>query len=402
MTPWPRTIIHIDMDAFFASVEQRDHPEWQGKPIVVGSNSPRGVVAAASYEARKFGIRSAMPSQQAAQRCADLIFAPHRMEVYQAVSKQVMGIFESYSPELQKLSVDEAFLDISGSMHLWGGAQLLAEHLRQQIKDELQLTCSVGIAPNKFLAKLASDMNKPDGITYLPKDMDAIPEWLAPLDIRLIWGVGKRTEAQLNKYGIRKVRDLQQRLPSDLERMVGANQADHLWRLAHGEDERPIVTVQKDKSISSETTFSTDISDPEILDQTLLELIEKVGRRLRSSDYYAGTVFIKVRYGNFENFTRQCGVNPATHNDRDLIQAVRSLFAKAEVSRPVRLLGAGVSGLLDEPRHQHDPQLDLFKEPEAPQEDDPLDQAVDKVRDKFGKSSLKRGNWKARENGNGE
>ena len=328
MTPWSRTIIHIDMDAFFASVEQRDNPALKGKPIVVaGPADKRGVVAAASYEARKFGVRSAMPSREAAKRCPELVFVPGRMATYQEVSKQVMTIFESYSPLLEKLSVDEAFLDITGSMHLFGGATALAENLRNKIKEELDLTCSVGIAPNKFLAKLASDFNKPDGVTCLPENIEAIPEWLAPLDIRLIWGVGKQTEAQLNKHGIRKIRDLQQRLPSDLERIVGANQADHLWRLAHGEDQRPIVTVHKDKSISSETTFNKDVSDPAVMDQTLLELIEKVGHRLRTSEVYAGTVYIKVRYGNFETFTRQSSLNPASHNDRDLdSRRSRALF----------------------------------------------------------------------------
>jgi len=392
MSSWERTILHVDMDAFFASVEQRDFPELRGKPVVVGGDKERGVVAAASYEARKFGVRSAMSSVKAKKLCPELIFQKGRMQVYSDVSKKLMAILESYSPEIQKLSVDEAFLDVSGSIHLWGGIDNLVQALRSRIRDELHLTASVGIAPNKFLAKLASDVNKPDGQTRVPDTSEEIIAWLGPMDISRIWGVGKQTEAKLNKYAIRKVKDIQQKLPSDLEKIVGASAAEHLFQLANGMDERPIVTVQKDKSISSESTFNEDHSEPDYLHQRLLELTEKVGRRLRASGKYANTVFIKVRFKDFETITRQRSLPFPTHKDIEIFREVTDLFSKVEVKMGIRLLGVGVSNLGESELPEQYTQLDFFETPrELP--DSRIDQAVDTIREKYGKEKLKRGNW---------
>ena len=269
----------------------------------------------------------------------------------------------------------------------------MAQEIKQTIRRELDLTASLGIAPNKFLAKLASDQNKPNGMTFLPDDLRAIPEWLAPLPVSRIWGVGKKMEQQLVSKGIRSIRDVQQKLPSDLERLIGAAAADKLWQLAQGLDERPVVTVQKDKSISSEVTFGKDSSDPEMLDQVMLELGEKVGRRLRTTGRFARTVFIKVRYADFQTVSRQVTLQPASHHDRDIIGQAKSLFHKLEMTQPVRLLGVGVSGLCDEAHAASDGQMDLFAEPEGANKDEALDQAVDTLREKYGRESLQRGHW---------
>ncbi len=376
MESWPRIMMHVDMDAFYASIEQRDNPKLQGKPVVVGAQADqRGVIAAASYEARKFGLHSAMPSSQAKQRCPKAIFMPVRMEHYQEVSKHLMNILERFSPLLEKLSVDEAFLDVTGSHHLFGGPRAMAQEIRQTIRRELDLTASLGVAPNKFLAKLASDQDKPNGCTFLPDDLSRIPEWLAPLPVSRIWGVGKKTEQQLVAKGIRTIRDVQQKLPSDLERLIGSAAADKLWRLAQGLDERPVVTVQKDKSISSEMTFGKDCADPKLLDQVLLELSEKVGRRLRTTGYFARTVFIKVRFADFETLSRQLTLKPASHHDRDIICTAQALFHKIELKQSVRLLGVGVSQFSEEADAAPDNQLDLFAEAEGPDKDGALDQA---------------------------
>jgi DNA polymerase-4 len=389
-----RTILHVDMDAFFASVEQRDFPELKGKPVVVGGASDqRGVVSAASYEARKFGIHSAMPLREAHRRCPHAVFQPGRRQAYREASKQIFQIFETVTPMVQGLSVDEAFLDVTGSLHLWGGdAVRLGEAVRAKIKAECNLTASVGIAPNKFLAKLASDMDKPDGLTRVPFDPDEIVAFLAPLKVGRIWGVGKKSEVSLHRRGLHEVRDLQQAGEQRLMEWFGESYGRHLYALAMGQDTRPVHDREAEKSISAENTYSENQTDPNIWHQTILTLTEKVGRRLRDADLWASCVQIKIRSESFKTYTRQCQLPMATRRDRDILAAAVDMFETFDPQWPVRLLGVGVTHLTDHPVSQQQ-QLDLFTEPEKPKSTR-LDDTVDAIREKYGKEALKRGRWK--------
>lgn len=391
--PEPRTILHVDMDAFFASVEQRDCPDYRGKPLVVGGDPhSRGVVAAASYEARTYGIRSAMPTREAYRRCPHAIFVHGRMQVYRAVSEKIFRIFEDVTPMVQPLSVDEAFLDVTGALHLWSGnAVAIAEHLRGRIRNELHLTASVGIAPNKFLAKLASDLNKPDGYSVVPRDAEAIRAFLAPMDVGRIWGVGKKTRAVLSGLGIETIRDLQVADTARLHRELGQSAADHLRALAFGLDERPVHEADAEKSISSEETFDEDQTDPARWRSTLLLQAETVGRRLRAAGFWAGCVQVKIRNDRFQTITRQQTLTQPTQRDLDLFHVAWRLLEKAAPERPLRLLGLGASHLTDTPVVRG-LQLDLFDAtPAAPPPSATLDRVVDQLRAKYGKQALRRG-----------
>ena len=284
------TFLHVDMDAFFASVEQRDHPELRGKPVVVGASpNQRGVVAAASYEARKYGIYSAMPSRTALQKCPHAIFVSHNMGNYKEVSRQIMHIFESYTPLVQPLSIDEAFLDVTGAQRLFGTGREIAEKVRRDILEQTGLTASVGVAPNMFLAKIASDMNKPDGLTVVPFEQKAIEEFLAPLPISRMWGAGKVTQKKLLSLGLSTIGKLQQCDLKTLENAIGSRAAQGFIRLAHGIDDRGIGGEADEKSISNETTFSNDETDRSKLEDTYKRLIDKVGSRLRKAGFFAST-----------------------------------------------------------------------------------------------------------------
>lgn len=381
-----RVILHVDMDAFYASVEQRDRPELRGKPVIVGGAGTRGVVSAASYEARVFGVHSAMPGARAKRLCPQGIFIPVRMGHYQAVSRQIMTLFERLTPWIEPLSVDEAFLDVSGSLGLFPDP---ARAIKDMVKDELQLTTSVGVATNKFLAKLASDMDKPDGLTRVPTDPQAICDWLAPLPIERMWGVGAKTAEKLHRAGLRSFADLQSRTVPQLARVLGERMAQGLSRLSRGLDDRPVNPSREEKSISNETTFSTDLTDPAEMKRVLKQLAEKVGGRLRAHGRFAATASIKVRFGNFETLTRQVPLRPASHRDLDLIQSAMLLFERVQLRQGVRLLGFGVAQLCDDPAELGNAQLDLFEEPEAA-EDDSLDLTVDALRKKFGTNSIRR------------
>jgi DNA polymerase-4 len=409
-----RTILHLDMDAFFAAVEALDNPALKGVPLVVGSApDKRGVVATCSYEARKFGVRSAMPSRTAYQLCPQAVFVPPRPERYAEISRRVMAILESVTPEVEPVSIDEAFLDITGVLKRWPSAEAVARHLKARIREELGLSASVGVAPNKFLAKLASDLNKPDGLTVAPFEPDAIRDFLKPLPIGRIWGVGKVTEAELHRFGIRTIGDVQARTEADLARMLGsAGAGAHVWRLARGEDDRVVESGDiAEKSISNETTFPEDCADSATQRQTLLELAEQVGRRLRSAGKLAGTVQVKVRFADFRTITRQCPLRPPGDGDAELIRLAFALFDREGVSRPVRLLGFGVAGLADA-REAADGETDgpvqpsLFPDEAAVEEERRcadsarereararLDRTVDELRRKFGTEILRRGRW---------
>jgi DNA polymerase IV len=390
----PRTtFLHVDMDAFFASVEQRDHPELKGKPVVVGAPpDQRGVVAAASYEARKFGIHSAMPSRTARQKCPHAVFVSHNMGNYKAVSRQIMRIFESYTPLVQPLSIDEAFLDVTGSQRLFGDGKTIASKIRRDILEQTELTASVGVAPNMFLAKIASDMDKPDGLTVVPFEQAAIEQFLAPLPIGRMWGVGKVTQKKLLSLGLPTIGKLQQCDFQTLENTVGSRAARVFSQLARGIDGRGIVGNVEEKSISNETTFKDDISDREQIEATCKRLIDKVGSRLRKAGFFATTVHLKIRWGDFTTITRQTRFPVPCSDDITLREAGMELLEENLRHRPVRLIGFGVSGLTesDEPQTL---QLNLFDTLGTAQHDkrNRLSRAADHVREKYGKQSLRRG-----------
>jgi DNA polymerase-4 len=380
-------IIHLDMDAFFASVEEREHPELVGLPVVVGGPSKsRGVVAAANYEARKFGVFSAMPMSQASRLCPDLRILPVNMPLYVQVSQQIHEIFYRYTPEIEPLSLDEAFLDVSGSLKLFGSAAEIARRIKADIKRELRLVVSAGIAPNKFVAKIASDFDKPDGFVVVEaEDMQA---FLDPLPVKRIWGVGKKTELQLNNYGITTIKDLRQQSPRWLMDRFG-KQGDHIYRLANGQDKREVISDAKAKSISSENTFMEDISDKETLIAYLSHLTEQVAARLREKDRKGKTVNIKIRFHDFTTITRSKTLPESTNQTQQIWQAAKNLFntAMAETSSgrvAVRLLGVGVSGFSSDSVHQGD----LFSE-ESKHDD--LDEVTDEINQRFGQLKIHRG-----------
>lgn len=390
------TILHVDMDAFYAAIEALDHPEWRGQPLVVGSPpDQRGVVATCSYEARRFGIHSAMPSRTAGRLCPHAIFVPPRMERYAEISARIMSIFEEFTPFVEPLSLDEAFLDVSGALRLWGEAVAIAREVKGRIKSQLGLTASVGVASNKFLAKMASDMNKPDGITVVPVTEPEIMAFLAPLPVTKMWGIGKVTGARLEKEGLRVIGQLQGLDMRSMERLFGKTGAVDMADLARGRDSRPVVTHWEEKSISNEHTFLNDEADSEQVRQRLLELTEEVGGRLRKAGKLAKTAQIKLRFSDFSTITRQQSFTSALNSDRELIAVAMSLFEREHVGRPIRLVGFGVSHLVA-PGHTLSAQQELFVDLAGKAQDDrnnKLDQAVDALRHAFGSEAIKRGKW---------
>ena len=394
-----RTILHVDMDAFYASIEQRDNPTLKGKPVIIGSPSDqRGVVSAASYEARKYGVHSAMPSRTAGKLCPDGVFLPVRMHHYIKVSEQLHTIFEQFTPLIEPLSLDEAFLDVTGSLHLWkNDAHHLAHMLKQRIADTLNLPCSIGIAPNKFLAKLASDLEKPNGLCAVPRDPETIISFLTPLPVGRIWGVGKVTARHLGEHQIFTTGDLQKRSLNELQRLLGSKAAgEHLWAMARGLDDRPVETETEDKSISREHTFDEDCRDPEVLRQVLLELTEHVGHRLRKSNRYAACVSIKFRFADFRTHTRQETPASPIASDRELLRHALGLLEAQHIKQPVRLIGFGVSRFTDT-LILNPEQGDLFQP--APdtravrERNERLDRTVDQLREQYGRDAIRRGNW---------
>jgi len=393
MKPRQKTFLHVDMDAFFASVEQHDRPELKGKPVVVGAPpDQRGVVSAASYEARRFGIHSAMPSRTAFQRCPEAIFLRGNMARYKEISREIMRIFESYTPLVQPLSIDEAFLDVTGAQRLFGDGQTIAEKIRYDVREQTGLTASVGIAPNMFLAKLASDMNKPDGITIVPFDQESIEQFLAPLPIGRMWGVGKVTQKKLLSLGIPTLGELQQCDLNRLEKALGARSAKLFLRLAHGIDERGITLEVDEKSISNEITFKEDATDREAIEASYKRLIDKVAGRIRSAGFFATTVHLKIRWSDFSTITRQTKLSIPCSDDITLREVGMDLLNEHLRNRPIRLIGFGVSGLTqtDVPQTQ---QLTLFEASDTAlhEKRSRLSRAADGIKKKFGHQSLRRG-----------
>lgn len=349
-----RCILHVDMDAFFAAVEQREHPEWRGKPVVVGSPpDKRGVVSTASYEARAFGIHSAMPSREAYRRCPEAIFTPVNGALYHAVSEAIFSIFNRYTPFVEGLSCDEAFLDVTGSHTLFGDGEAIAQLIRADIAHELYLTASVGVAPNKFLAKIASELEKPDGLTIMPFEPEAIAARLAPMPATRIFGIGKRTAESLAAAGIQTIGDIQRSSEHTLVRLVGENTASHLKQLAFGIDDRPVEIERQEKSISREYTFAVDEEDPETVRSVLIELASDVGRQIREAGKFATTGRLKLRWSDFTTFTRQQAFDTPACDDFTFRETALALLAREKISEhAIRLIGFGVTGLLDERTEQ--------------------------------------------------
>jgi DNA polymerase-4 len=381
----PNTILHVDMDAFYAAVEQRDRPELRGQPVIVGgSGDSRGVVCAASYEARTFGVHSAMPSVTAKRLCPNGIFLPPRMTHYAAISRQIQEILLSFTPLVEPLSLDEAFLDIHGCEGLFGPAGAIARKIKAKIHQELDLIASIGVAPNKFLAKLASDMSKPNGLLEL--DPARVTEFLAPLPVGRLWGVGAKADKRLRLLGIQTVGQLAGFAEDILEEHFG-QLGPHLRRLANGQDERPVVPDEEAKSVSTETTFARDIGKRRLLRSWLLELVEHLGQRLRRQHACARTIDIKVRTSDFQTYMRSKTLPEATDVTEVIWQAAAQLFDRhvRDDWLPLRLLGVGASGLVRDGQVQGN----LFED-EWRNKQRALDQTADQIRRQFGDDAIKR------------
>ena len=377
----PRSILHVDMDAFFASVEQQHDPALRGKPVLVGGSGQRGVVAAASYEAREFGVRSAMPMREALKRCPQAICVKPRMDQYQETSRQVFEIFRSITPMVEGLSLDEAFLDVTASHNLFGDAVSIAQRIRAKIKSTTGLTASVGVAGNKLVAKIASDLNKPDGLRVIAAGEEA--QVLAPLSVRVLPGIGPRMQQRLSAENITQIAQLQTASDKQLERLFGRNAASIRLR-ALGIDQREVIAARGEKSISSETTFDEDIADPSLMERELRRLADRTASRLRSADLCAGVVQIKIREGDFTTHSRQMRLTPAHNSTQRIANAATALlndWLSEHPHNPLRLLGVGASALVK------DQQLDMFAE--QPKSDDKrVDRTIDSVREKFDKLGL--------------
>ncbi len=397
------------MDAFYASVEERENPELKGRPLIVGGQaSARGVVAASNYAARRYGIHSAMPTAGALKRYPKLLIIKPNGELYSKVSQQIRAIFYRYTPIIEPLSLDEAFLDPQGSERLHGDAEAIGRKIKADIRNELDLVASVGIAPTKFVAKLASDFNKPDGFTIVRPE--AVSAFLEPLPVHKIWGVGKVAHAKLSRHNIRTVSDLKTKSPQFLSQLFG-QYGGQLWQLAHGIDNRAVIPDSKVKSVSQETTFEQDVTHYRSIESTALYLTEGVGYRLRESALKVRTVTIKIRYDDFKTITRSRSLDSRTNQTNALWQVVKMLFKETlgNKSFAIRLIGVGISNF-DLNRGAENPdkagfegnlmiQTDLFDiQPQAPKSEPKsapkgqlLDQIADEIKHKFGKESIKRG-----------
>ncbi len=388
MSPKERYIVHVDMDAFFASIEQRDNPFYKGKPVIVGSDPKggrgRGVVAACSYEARKFGIHSALPISIAYKRCPDAIFLPPDMSRYASSSHKIFDILERFTPDIEPISVDEAFMDITGSWQLFGSPLEVCKKIKCTIKKELDLIASVGMAPNKMTAKIASDIDKPDGLVVVTKEN--LLTFLHPLPVEKLWGVGQKTRSSLGAMGINTIGDLAEYSESNLENVFGKN-GQHVWELSNGIDARSVETLSEIKSISNEHTFEIDTSErKEVLD-ALMYLSEKVSRRLREDDTKGRTITLKIRSSSFKTYTRAVTIDSYTNFVEDIYEnVVKKLDEFDLVKMKVRLLGVKVSNLSGNPAS-----LDLFTGiTEKENKKERIHKAIDRMIDKFGAGVVRR------------
>lgn len=406
--------MHVDMDAFFASVEQLDHPEYKGHPVIVGGLSSRGVVATASYEARKFGVHSAMPISRAKKLCPQGIFVYPNMARYKEISHVIHKVMEEFTPLIEPLSLDEAFLDVTGITHKFTGPKALGRAIKDRVFAETGLIISAGLAPNKFLAKLASDLDKPDGLVVIPYGKEC--ESLANLPIKRIWGVGPSTERRLKHGGFLLIKDIQ--ALSDEKPLVPyvGNQARRIWELARGIDERPVEPDRQIQSVGNEETYESDVEDPAVIDLELHYFANRVAKRLRKYGLMGNTVSIKVRYNDFKTISRQKRLDSATDQERIIYDTSVLLwnklmrertgipFVQAHTSvldvpvKPIRLLGVTVSGLSTEGIVQED----LFSI-EADEKEEKLSTVLDSLASKFGENAIMSGAlWRRAHGAGGE
>jgi DNA polymerase IV len=384
-----RAILHVDMDAFYASVEQRDRPELRGQPVIVGGTTNRGVVAAASYEVRKFGVRSAMPISEALRRCPHAICVKPRMSVYRDVSHQVFAIFHDYTPVVEGLSLDEAFLDVTGSLALKGDAISIARGIKQRIRDTTQLGASVGVAPNKLVAKMASELEKPDGLTVIThENMHAV---LDPLSVRRLPGLGRKLGERVEAAGIATLGELRRSPDARLWPIFGRD-SQRMRERASGIDERPVMSEWDEKSISAEETFFSDLVEHARMQAEVLRLADRAGTRMRAQNLATGCVQVKIRRADFTTFTRQKRFEPSTTDSRTIAKVAAELLTAWLAEQPrarVRLLGVGVNHL-----HAAD-QMDLFASNTGAAgvaaAHTALDSAVDQIRERFGNFAVRRG-----------
>ncbi len=379
----PRQILHVDMDAFYASVEQRDDPALRGKPVIVGGRSRRGVVAAASYEVRPFGVRSAMSMVEALQRCPDAIVVPPDMKRYAEASEKVFDIFHRFTPLVEGLSFDEAFLDVTGSQRLFGDGIAIAKQIKAAIREELNLTGSAGVAPSKFVAKVASDLDKPDGLVVVAPE--SVREFLEPLPIERMWGVGKKASAQLRSRGFQTIGDLARTPVESLEAVLGSwGRAVH--ELARGEDTRPVVPDRDAKSIGAEETFETDLRTVEELERPLLHQAGRVAARLSRSGLRARCVTVKLKYHDHTSKTRQMKLPEPIADTDSIYDAARSLLPRfPPIARGVRLTGVSVSDL-----HEGPAAPTLFPDEKRARREQ-IEALTGELRERFGRKSLTRG-----------
>lgn len=383
-----RTILHVDMDAFYAAVEQRDHPDYRGRPVIVGSDPKqgkgRGIVATCSYEARTFGVHSAQPISQAWRRCPHGVYLIPDMEKYGRVSTLIMTLLRGYTDMLEQVSIDEAFLDVTGSERLFGDGQEIARKIKSAVREELGLTASVGVASNKFVAKVASDLQKPDGLVVVPPGEET--RFLAPLPVRRLWGVGPRMETELKKRGLHLIGDIAALPLGALVARLGKSGA-RLWQLANGIDDRPVQGEEGFKSIGHETTFERDTEDGAVIESTLLALSEKVARRLRANNAAARTITVKYREADFSTYTRRTTlkipVNTAEKIYSSALELLRTLLRNGVA---VRLIGVYASAIEIQACGI---QSGLFQT--ASPRDQNLASAVDRIVERFGEKAITRG-----------
>lgn len=371
------------MDAFFALVEVRENPSLAGKQVIVGYDGNRGVVLSATYEARKLGVHSAMPMSRALRLAPNAIVVEPDHEKYSEVSENVMAIFESITPLVQPLSVDEAFLDISGAQKLMGTPSQIGEVIRARVSDEQGITCSVGVASTMFVAKLATNFAKPDGLHVVPADK--VIEFLHPLPIGALWGVGEKTAEQLSRLGLVNVADIANTPVKTLARVIGQAAAEHLYELSWGRDPRVVTPNQAEKSIGAERTFESDIDDPEEILAQILDLSNKVAKRLRAAEYFSRTITIKVRFADFTSVTRSKSLPSSTDLATDIYATAKSLFEAMHLQRArIRLVGVRATGLV--PTSESSVQLEFSDRDSGWRE---AEEAIDQVSLKFGNSAVK-------------
>jgi DNA polymerase-4 len=390
-----RQIIHLDLDAFFSSVEELLNPEIRGKKIIVGGDPRgRGVVSAASYAARKYGVHSAMPLREAARLCPDAIFLPTCHREYRHQSRQVMAILREYTPLVEPISIDEAFLDVSGSELLWGPSQRLAREIQRRIQDELNLPASIGLATSKLVAKIASDHGKPKGFVVVPPGTEA--EFLAPLPVERLWGIGPVTARRLRSLGISTIGQMAQSSAALLDIEFG-RQAETLRAHALGIDNRPVETDHQAKSVGHEHTFSQDVADEEKVDRCLLDLSDRVAHRLRREGVQARTLTLKLRYSDFATISRSRTLPLPTDLGEEIYQVARDLLHRhRRKARKIRLLGVSASGLIQGAAYQ----LDLFGKGRPSYEQ--LSRTIDDLRDRYGDEAIQRGSlWEVGKRGSG-